>query len=88
MGLNLKNRLKEIFEDFAKGNLTTSDFHLAIETTINLITEADFDDLRLRLREFESELELIDFTVNEDQKMEYYSKKVSDILVSIEEFLQ
>jgi hypothetical protein len=84
MNSNILNKLYYLIEKFDNKSYGTNEFHSSIDSLINLITEAHHHELRERLLKFESELEYIDFMVDETRKRESYSIKINELIKYLE----
>ena len=71
-------RLNRAIDKLNEDTYSPQDFHQTLESIIRTITEDDYSKLKNKLLELESELELIDFTVNTENRRSQYLKSVSD----------
>lgn len=72
-------RLNIAIDKFRTGDFNVEEFHSTVESVIKSITEEDLETLRSKLLKFESELEYIDFMVDEKDRKETYLQKIDDL---------
>ncbi|WP_113925198.1 hypothetical protein [Cognataquiflexum aquatile] len=74
------NRLNSSIDKFIKDQYGVNEFHSSIESIIYSINESSLSVLREKLMKFESELEFIDFMVDEIRRSDSYKVKIEDLL--------
>jgi hypothetical protein len=85
---DLLSRLNSSIIKFEQGSYDEKEFHLTLESIIPTITESELYDLRQFLSEKEGDLELINFTVNKEERRDEYMMVVLKIKVYLENMSQ
>lgn len=76
---DMHDRLNRAIEKYQQGNYNEFDFHSTLASIIQSITEVELNDVRTFLLDNEADLELIDFTVNKDERRNRYLNIIENI---------
>ena len=73
------DNIRLAIQKFEDSELSEHEFHSIVESIIPMITEDALHEVRSFLTSIEGELELIDFTINQEDRREEYLKVIQQI---------
>jgi signal transduction histidine kinase len=73
------DNIRLAIQKYEKNELSEQEFHSIIESIIPMITEDALHEVRSFLTSIEGELELIDFTINQEDRSEEYLNVIQRI---------